>query len=90
MERPTSAVHLSRVTGACSSIRLALPASLSSAMPPLSSARRPAGGHDHAWLAQRRLHWRDRRLADRGKPTQFIITAVARKRTGFLWTASTQ
>jgi transposase len=45
---------------------------------------------DHAWLAQRRLHRRYRRLAARGKPKQLIVTAVARELTGFLWAALTQ
>ena len=44
----------------------------------------------HAWLAQRRLHRRYRRLAARGKPKQLIVTAVARELTGFLWAALTQ
>jgi transposase len=50
----------------------------------------PRGGIDHAWLAQRRLHRRYRRLAARGKPKQRIVTAVARELTGFLWAALTQ
>ncbi len=45
---------------------------------------------DHAWVAQRRLHRRYRRLAARGKPKQLIVTAVARELTGFLWAALTQ
>jgi transposase len=45
---------------------------------------------DHAWLAQRRLHRRYRRLAARGKPKQLIVTAVARELTGFLWAVLTQ
>ena len=47
----------------------------------------PASVIDHAWLAQRRLHRRYRRLAARGKPKQVIVTAVARELTGFLWAA---
>ena len=50
----------------------------------------PAAVIEHAWLAQRRLHRRDRRLAARGKPKQLIVTAVARELTGFLWAALTQ
>lgn len=45
---------------------------------------------DHAWVAQRRLHRRSRRLAARGKSKQLIVTAVARELTGFLWAALTQ
>jgi hypothetical protein len=30
------------------------------------------------------------RLALRGKPTQLVVTAVARDLTGFLWAALTQ
>jgi transposase len=45
---------------------------------------------DHAWLAQRRLHRRYRRLAARGKTKQQIVTAVARELSGFLWAALTQ
>jgi transposase len=50
----------------------------------------PSAVIDHAWLAQRRLHRRYRRLAARGKPKQLIVTAVARELTGFLWAALTQ
>jgi transposase len=50
----------------------------------------PAAVIDHAWLAQRRLHRRYRRLAARGKPKQHIVTAVARELSGFLWAALTQ
>ena len=50
----------------------------------------PSAVIDHAWLAQRRLHRRYRRLAARGKPKQVIVTAVARELTGFLWAALTQ
>jgi transposase len=45
---------------------------------------------DHAWVAQRRLHRRYRRLAARGKSKQLIVTAVARELTGFLWAVLTQ
>jgi transposase len=45
---------------------------------------------DQAWVAQRRLHRRYRRLLARGKPKQLIVTAVARELTGFLWAALTQ
>jgi transposase len=44
----------------------------------------------HAWAAQQRLHRRYQRLAARGKPTQHIITAVARELTGFVWAALTR
>jgi transposase len=50
----------------------------------------PAAVIDHAWLAQRRLHRRYRRLAARGKTKQQIVTAVARELSGFLWAALTQ
>ena len=42
-----------------------------------------------AWAAQQRLHRRYRMLAVRGKPTQHIVTAVARELTGFVWAALT-
>lgn len=44
----------------------------------------------HAWRAQHRLHRRYHRFAARGKPSQQIITAVARELTGFVWAALTQ
>jgi transposase len=44
---------------------------------------------DHPWVAQRRRHRRDRRLAARGKP-KLIVTAVARELTGFLWAVLTR
>ncbi len=50
----------------------------------------PAAVIDHAWVAQRRLHRRYRRLAARGKPKQHIVTAIARELSGFLWAALTQ
>lgn len=40
-----------------------------------------------AWTAQQRLHRRYHRLAGRGKPSQHVITAVARELTGFVWAA---
>jgi transposase len=43
-----------------------------------------------AWTAQQRLHRRYHRLAARGKPSQLIITAVARELTGFIWAALTR
>lgn len=43
-----------------------------------------------AWAAQQRLHRRYHRLAARGKPSQHIITAVARELTGFVWAALTR
>jgi hypothetical protein len=39
---------------------------------------------------QQRLYRRYHRLASRGKPTQQVITAVARELTGFVWAALTQ
>jgi transposase len=42
-----------------------------------------------AWRAQQRLHRRYHRFAARGKPSQHIITAVARELTGFVWAALT-
>jgi transposase len=50
----------------------------------------PSAVIDHAWVAQRRLHRRYRRLAARGKPKQHIVTAIARELSGFLWAALTQ
>jgi transposase len=44
----------------------------------------------HAWAAQQRLYRRYHRFAARGKPSQQIITAVARELTGFVWAALTQ
>jgi transposase len=43
-----------------------------------------------AWTAQQRLHRRYQRFAARGKPTQHIVTAVARELSGFVWAALTQ
>jgi transposase len=43
-----------------------------------------------AWRAQQRLHRRYHRLAARGKPSQQVITAVARELTGFVWATLTQ
>jgi transposase len=43
-----------------------------------------------AWSAQHRLHHRYRQLANRGKPKQHVVTAVARELTGFVWAALTQ
>jgi transposase len=50
----------------------------------------PAAVIAQAWTAQQRLHRRYHRLAARGKPSQHIITAVARELTGFVWAALTQ
>src|SRR5438132_331404 len=50
----------------------------------------PATVIAQAWTAQQRLHRRYHRLAARGKPTQHIVTAVARELTGFVWAALTQ
>jgi transposase len=50
----------------------------------------PAAIVDHAWLAQRRLHRRYRRMAAKGKPKQLIVTAIARELTGFPWAALAQ
>jgi transposase len=47
--------------------------------------RAPAQAIRHAWTAQHRLYRRYHRLAARGKPTQHIVTAIARELTGFLW-----
>jgi transposase len=49
--------------------------------------RAPAPAIAQAWAAQQRLYRRYQRLAARGKPTQHIVTAVARELTGFLWAA---
>lgn len=38
-----------------------------------------------AWRAQVRLSGRYRRLCGRGKPTQKVVTAVARELLGFIW-----
>ena len=40
-----------------------------------------------AWTAQDRLYRRYHRLRSRGKPSQLVITAVARELTGFVWAA---
>jgi transposase len=50
----------------------------------------PAAIIAQAWTAQQRLHRRYARFAARGKPTQHIVTAVARELTGFVWAALTQ
>jgi len=50
----------------------------------------PAEVIRRAWTAQQRLHRRYQRLAARGKPTQHVITAVARELTGFVWAALTR
>src|SRR5207249_8262271 len=50
----------------------------------------PAAVIAQAWTAQQRLYRRYHRLAARGKPTQHVITAVARELTGFVWAALTQ
>ena len=50
----------------------------------------PAEVIAQAWTAQQRLHRRYHRLAARGKPSQHIITAVARELTGFVWAALTR
>jgi len=49
----------------------------------------PATAIAQAWTAQQRLHRRYHRFAARGKPSQHIITAVARELTGFVWAALT-
>jgi len=56
----------------------------------LRQAGAPAAVVQQAWAAQHRLHRRYHRLASRGKPTQHVVTAVARELTGFLWAALTQ
>lgn len=50
----------------------------------------PADVIARAWTAQQRLHRRYQRLAARGKPTQHVVTAVARELTGFVWAALTR
>ena len=50
----------------------------------------PATVIAQAWTAQQRLYRRYQRLAARGKPSQHIITAVARELTGFVWAALVQ
>jgi transposase len=50
----------------------------------------PATAIAQAWTAQQRLHRRYHRFAARGKPSQHIITAVARELTGFVWAVLTQ
>jgi hypothetical protein len=50
----------------------------------------PATVIAQAWTAQQRLYRRYHRLAARGKPSQHIITAVARELTGFVWAALIQ
>jgi transposase len=50
----------------------------------------PAAVIAQAWTAQQRLHRRYHRLAGRGKPSQHVITAVARELTGFVWAALIQ
>ena len=50
----------------------------------------PADVIAQAWTAQQRLHRRYHRLAARGKPSQHVITAVARELTGFVWAALTR
>jgi transposase len=50
----------------------------------------PAATIAQAWTAQQRLHRRYHRLAGRGKPSQHVITAVARELTGFVWAALIQ
>lgn len=47
----------------------------------------PAEVIAHAWTAQHRLHRRYVRLAARGKPKPYVVTAIARELTGFLWAA---
>jgi hypothetical protein len=37
------------------------------------------------WKAQQRLYARHRRLQARGKPSQQVLTAVARELVGFVW-----
>jgi transposase len=50
----------------------------------------PSATVAQAWTAQQRLYRRYHRLAARGKPSQQVITAVARELTGFVWAALTQ
>jgi transposase len=50
----------------------------------------PATTVTQAWTAQQRLYRRYHRLRSRGKPSQHVITAVARELTGFVWAALVQ
>lgn len=50
----------------------------------------PAETIAQAWTAQQRLYRRYHRLAARGKPSQHIMTAIARELTGFVWAALTR
>ena len=43
-----------------------------------------------SWEAQLRLCTRFRRMAARGKPTQVIVTAIARELSAFLWAMAKQ
>jgi hypothetical protein len=49
--------------------------------------RSPTAVITQAGSAQLRFHRRDRRVAARGKFKQQIVTAIARKLSGFLWAA---
>lgn len=49
----------------------------------------PTAVIERAWTAQQRLHTRYRRLAGRGKPSQLIVTAMARELMGFVWATLT-
>ncbi len=50
----------------------------------------PSDAVTRAWAAQQRLHRTYRRLTARGKPTQPVVTAVARELTGFVWATLVQ
>jgi transposase len=50
----------------------------------------PQAIKDIAMKAQHRLHRRYFRLLSRGKPSQVVVTAIAREFVGFLWHAAVQ
>jgi transposase len=43
-----------------------------------------------AWKAQQRLCGRFKRLRAKGKPTQVVVTAIARELSAFLWAIAKQ
>jgi transposase len=58
--------------------------------PRLRQRGAPAAVIQQAWHAQHRLRRRHRCLAARGNPSNYIVTAVTRELTGFVWAALTQ
>ena len=54
-----------------------------------SASRKGAKAPDRvqaiAWAAQKRLCGRYRKLSDRGKPKNKVVTAIARELVGFIW-----